>query len=167
MGPRLAAAAPSTKATFPGYGHYRVLGTAGVGLGQTGEDGQVGHGGRERERTGGSRWASGAGRNGSRLGRPERWGRRHGNKKNIYEYVGMACVSVHDFIQREFRAKERSWHGRFVRSVSERTTSGTVRTGDWNPPCAECPRPIWTWAYFSKQNSQNVFIRVSQVVIRS
>ena len=44
MGLRIADTALSNKATFPDYGHYRVLGTSGVGSGQTGEDGQAGHG---------------------------------------------------------------------------------------------------------------------------
>ena len=46
--PRLAATAPSTKATCPGYGHYRVLSTAGVGPGQTREDRQALHGVRKQ-----------------------------------------------------------------------------------------------------------------------
>ena len=73
LGPRLTAAAPSNKATRPGYGHYRVLDTAGFGLGQTGEDG--------RERDGGGRWASGTGRNSRGLGWPAWRGRRHGKAK--------------------------------------------------------------------------------------
>ena len=50
LGPHLASVAPSTKNTFPSYGYYRVLGTAGVGSGQTGEDRRMGHGCREWER---------------------------------------------------------------------------------------------------------------------
>ena len=64
---------------------------AGVRSGQTGEDRRAGHGGREQERNGGSRWASGAGRNGRGLERPVRWGRRHGREKiptNLSTLVG-------------------------------------------------------------------------------
>ena len=43
LGPRLAAEAPSKNATCPGYWHYRVLDTVGVGSGQTGEGGWEGH----------------------------------------------------------------------------------------------------------------------------
>ena len=45
---RLSSAAPSNKATCLGYGHYRVLVTAGLFSEQTGEDGRAGYGGRER-----------------------------------------------------------------------------------------------------------------------
>ena len=31
--------------------------------------------------------------------------------------------------------------GWYVRSIPERTIYGTVRTGEWTPPCAERPRP--------------------------
>ena len=107
------------------------------------EDGQAGQGGRERERTGGSRWASGAGRNENQLGRPARRGRRHGTDKiSMSIYVGRVCVGVQDFLQGEVGTKDRSRHGWIVRSVSERTTSGTVGTGDLNMPYVECTRPI-------------------------
>ena len=80
-GPRLAAVVPPIKVSFPGYGHYRVIGTAGVGLGQTGEDGREGNGRWERERARGSHCVSGEGRNGIGLGRPERRGRKHRRTK--------------------------------------------------------------------------------------
>ena len=79
LGPRLSASSPSNKSTCPGYGHYGVLDTAGVGLVQTGKDGRAGQGGRERD--GGSRWTNGEGWNGRELGRPERQGRRHKKTK--------------------------------------------------------------------------------------
>ena len=81
LGLCLAAAVPSNKATCPGYGHYRVLGKAGVGLGQKGEDRQAGYGGLEREWDGGSIWTSGVGQNGHGLSRPAQWGGRHGRAK--------------------------------------------------------------------------------------
>ena len=58
------------------------------------------------------------------------------------------------------RETDRWW---YVRSVSERTTSGTVRTWDWNLPCVEFPMPTWTWEYPRRLISHNVFIRVSLV----
>ena len=62
MGPFLVAAAPSNKDTCLGDGHYWVIDTVGVELGQTGEDGQAGHQGREQERDDGSCWSIRAGR---------------------------------------------------------------------------------------------------------
>ena len=69
-GPRLSAAAPSTKGNCPGYGRYRVLDMAGFRLVQTVDVVQVVHGGQEWEPDDGRQWASGAGRNGQVLGRP-------------------------------------------------------------------------------------------------
>ena len=37
---------------------------------------------------------------------------------------------------------DRGW---YVGYVLEHTTSRTVGTGDYNPPCTECPRPTWNW----------------------
>ena len=84
--------------------------------------------------------------------------------ENINEtiYVSWVCVRVQEFIRGNVRATDRRW---YVRSFSERTTSGTVGTGDWNPPCAECPRPTWTCEYSRILSSQNVFIHVSLVDI--
>ena len=61
-GPRLESAAPSTKANLPGYEHYRVLGTEGVGSGQMEEDRRAGHRGKQQEWDDGSHWVSGTGR---------------------------------------------------------------------------------------------------------
>ena len=72
LGPRLASAAPYTKATCPGYRRYTVLYKAGVESGQTGEDGRVGHWAREQERTAG---VVGRAR---RSGTGEDWDGRHG-----------------------------------------------------------------------------------------
>ena len=110
---------------------------------KTGEDGPAGHGGQEREQTNGSRWAIGEVRNGGRGGRLARQGRLHGTEKiSTSMYICRLFASVREFLWGEVGMKDSRGNGRIVRSVSERTTSGTVGTGDWNPPCAECPRPI-------------------------
>ena len=70
-------------------------------------------------------------------------GRAAWEGKNIHKniYVSWVCVGVRVVLRGEVGVTDRRW---YVRSVSERTTSGTVGTGDWNPPCTECPRPTWT-----------------------
>ena len=87
--PRLESAAPSTKATCPGYGHCRVLDTAGVDSGQTWEDGGAVHGGQEREqeRDDESCWVSGAGQNGRGLGGRRGRAGSTGGRKYLQKYL--------------------------------------------------------------------------------
>ena len=103
-----------------------------------------------------------AGQNGRGLGRPAQWGRRHGRMKISKKTINVSwvCVGVQEFLRGEVGSTYRGW---YVRSVSECTTSGMAGTGYWNPHYTECPRPTWTWEYFRRLSSQNVFICVSLV----
>ena len=59
--------------------------------------------------------------------------------KNINEqYTLVGYVSKYGVSAGGGRNNRQGW---YVQSVLERTTYGTVGTGDWNPPYAECPRP--------------------------